>query len=571
MSQDKRDRNKANRSSTPEENASKGGKEQKQTEGTAQSSSSEHDRKAAASAEQPAGKTKDQTGQQSQDSTGASERTSDRSTQSASTGASDTSRGQQSSGVQSGPDRQPGKKASAEPKRPVAQGKEKTPSGTPSGQQAGSSGSARSGAASTAASTSSRIPSASATGGAGRSHFRTASGGSGRDQRRSITLVVAVIALIIAIVAAIAVGVLWYRGQQRVADLGSRIGTVEKGLQNSVQKVVKPKLSNMDGRIDDLSGKVDKLGQKESHREQQLTELKQAIKNVQSRTTQLSDQLGGNHERFVEQRISLLLEAANQRLQINHDPQSAARALTLADQAIRRAGDPALHPVRKKIVAEISKLKSLPNPDVEGLSLHLEDLIDRVPKMPLANDIPSSYQPSSKSEAEGGSKGSSHDNGWEIAGVELAKGWQHFLDSAGNALSQMVTIRRADDTEQAPPLMPPKQSYFLTQNLQLQLRTARLALLGGHAETYHNAISQADDWIKQYFDTDDAVVSSALSELDDLSQVKFARQAPGISDSLDTLRRIMRHKRASADAGKKSDAQGKTPSDSGHDDHGGHS
>lgn len=383
----------------------------------------------------------------------------------------------------------------------------------------------------------------SAASGSGGGGARPTSSGSGGGGRRSpgIGLIVAVVALILALIAAAATGYLWYQGQQRIADLDSRVNTVEKGMQHNVQKVVMPKLSDMHDRMGQFSQRVDRLSQALDQRQQQIKKLRQSIRHVRHQNTQLSDQLGGNHERFVEQRIALLLEAANQRLQIAHDPKGAAQALKLADQAIARSGDPELHPVRAQIANEMAALKALPNPDIEGLSLKLSNDIEQIPKLPLKTNVPSTYhsrpQPGDGSGAE--QNDSSGSGSGEFAGIKLAKKWHQFLDSVGNALSRMVTIRRANGTENAPALMAPDQSFFLVQNLQLQLRSARLALLNGNAQTYQHALSGSRDWINKYFDTDDSAVSGVLDDLSELSHVKIDWQAPDLSGGLKTLHRIM--------------------------------
>ncbi|MGN8159105.1 uroporphyrinogen-III C-methyltransferase, partial [Salinisphaera sp. SWV1] len=418
-------------------------------------------------------------------------------------------------------------------------------SGAPGTRSAATSGSGRNATASSGSTGSAAASTAGGKQGSG-------PGGTKRDgKRRNIGLVVAVVALIIAILAAASSGYLWYHGQQRIGDLDSRINTVDNSLQHNVQKVIMPKLSDMHDRLQKFSQRTDQLSQKLDQRQQQIAQLQQTIQHVQAQNKQLSDQLGGDHSRFVDQRIALLLEAANQRLQIEHDPKGAARALSLADDAIQRSGDPELHPVRAKIASEKAALKALPNPDIEGLSLKLSNAIKQVPKLPLKSHVPSHYQPQPGhgGAASAGAQGGDSGDTLEFAGIKLARMWHQFVDSAGNALSQMVTIRHANGTENAPALMAPDQSYFLVQNLQLQLRTARLALLGGDAQTYHDALSQARDWIRKYFDTSDSSVSAVLDDLSQLSQVKLNWQAPDLSSSLKALRRIMAHDRNNESSG----------------------
>lgn len=458
--------------------------------------------------------------------------------------------------------------------------------GTKPRPSASNTSSESSGATGKSSTTSSAAPGTSAGGasGGGRSGASRPGQPEKDGRRRSVGLVVAVIALIVAILAAAFSGYLWYRGQQRLTDLDSRIDTVKTSLHHDVHGVVMPKLSQVRHRMQKLSQQTDQLSQQThelsqrtdqlsqtlNQRQQHIAQLQQTIQHVQAQNKQLSDQLGGNHERFVEQRIALLLEAANQRLQVEHDPKGAAQALSLADQAIQNSGDQALHPVRAKIADEMAAIKALPNPDIEGLSLKLSNMIQQIPKLPLKSNVPSHYQPSSSKagSATSGGKSGQTDDSMEFAGIKLAKKWHQFVNSVGNALSRMVTIRHANGTENAPALMAPEQSYFLVQNLQLQLRTARLALLGRNAQTYDEALAEARDWIQKYFDTSDSAVSSVLDDLSQLSQVKLKWQAPDLSSSLNTLHQIMNRDQNSGSGS--SSAGGGQPNPSGSSSDGGH-
>src|SRR5699024_520461 len=116
------------------------------------------------------------------------------------------------------------------------------------------------------------------------------------------------------------------------------------------------------------------------------------------------------------------------------------------------------------------------------------------------------------------------------SGIDVSAGWQHFVDSVGTALHSMVTVRRADGTQAA--LLPPDQVYFLTQNLMLELRAARLALLEGNSTLYRDSLSTAVGWLQQYFDTGAPAVKTMIDRLGQMQNVKLDWQAPDISGSL---------------------------------------
>lgn len=372
-------------------------------------------------------------------------------------------------------------------------------------------------------------------------------GGQGGGKSATIGLVIAIVALIIALLAAAGAGWLWYRSQSTVAELNSRVDTVEKGMQSNVQKVVMPRLSEMKERIQSLSSDVSGLSDRLDKRKKQIKKLHKQVRNAQTHTSELADRLDGTHQRYARQRVESLLEAANQRLRLYQDPASAQQALELADQAIQQTGDPRLFPVRRDIADEIASLKALPDPDIEGLSLTLSNLIKQVPDLPLATDVPSEYDNGSSSQDASGQADSN-----ALSSIDVSRGWHHFVDSLGGALSSMVTVRRANGTQNAPALMAPDQAYFLTQNLQLQLRSAQLALLNHDTQAYQDNLSSARDWIKQYFDGDASSVKAALKTFSELSHVKLDWQAPDISASLTSLRQLMNNQKTStgeADSG----------------------
>jgi uroporphyrin-3 C-methyltransferase len=97
----------------------------------------------------------------------------------------------------------------------------------------------------------------------------------------------------------------------------------------------------------------------------------------------------------------------------------------------------------------------------------------------------------------------------------------------------LIVIREHDQPVQ--PLLPPEQRYFLTQNLQLQLEQARIALLRGEPEVYSERLQQAQTWVKQFFDQTDSATRSMLDSLQQLAQQNVAPPLPDITSALEEL------------------------------------
>jgi uroporphyrin-3 C-methyltransferase len=406
---------------------------------------------------------------------------------------------------------------------------------------AGSGAAASSGAASTSTNTGGGARTATG-GSAGTPHRPTPTGSSSGGNGGGTSKIIAIVAGVIAIIALVLSGWLFARGQDRLASLDSRLNTVEKGMQSNVQEVVMPRLKRFDSRLQSVSGDVEQQAQT-------LSSLQESLKQAQARSADLSDRIAGTNNRWDLNQIEALLQAANQRLQLYDDPEGARQALELASDVIARKSDPRLFDLRSEIVNEIAALEALPDPDVEGMSLALAAMIERVPELPLASNVPGQYAGEDGQSSQASAEQGSDDSGMSMEEfqAQFSQGWDHFVDSVGEALSGMLTIRRADGTQRA--LLPPDQAFFLNQNLQLELRSARLALLERDTQNYRDSLASARQWLEDYYDTSAAPVSSMQERIGQMSNVKLDWDAPDISASLTQLREMMAQRGASAGNG----------------------
>lgn len=330
------------------------------------------------------------------------------------------------------------------------------------------------------------------------------------------SLVVAVLALLIALIAAAAVVALGYLGQQRSQSLGKRVATAEQAVETNAQDVLLPRIRELESRMDELATTVEQRGRA-------VSRLQDNLRQTQSQLTDLAELVQGGRRQWQLLEVEDLMLAANQRLQLEHDPQGARRALEIVNRRLGELNDPRLFDIREKVVNEIAALEALPDPDIEGLALKLTSLSQRVRKLPLASDVPDEYAGSDPG-----------DDGGDRPG---APAWRHFLNSVDEALDGMLTIRRSGGAHE--PLMPPEQSFFLYQNLQLKLQTARLSLLKREPESYRANLSSAREWLNTFFDTGDAGVSAAIETIGQMKKVRIDWEAPDITGSLSALRAFL--------------------------------
>ncbi len=225
--------------------------------------------------------------------------------------------------------------------------------------------------------------------------------------------------------------------------------------------------------------------------------------------------------------VEYLLRLANQRILLSKDGVTALNLLRASDQILLELGDPRLFNVRKAIADDRAALAIVGQQDLEGVFLQLSALSGQIDKLPLLvlpkftsakNLALSNSSPSDSLEPE----------------VAASLSWQQRLTAIGlstwHELKSMVIVQRRG--EEIKPLLPPEQQYYLRGNLRLLLSQAQLALLDGRQQIYSDSLTNAVDWIADYFPADESAVQMMTENLEQLSAVQVVLQLPDLSHSL---------------------------------------
>lgn len=212
--------------------------------------------------------------------------------------------------------------------------------------------------------------------------------------------------------------------------------------------------------------------------------------------------------------LKYLFRIASHRLALARDVDTAQAILQSADARLREIADPALIPVRERLIADIERLEAARDTDYTGLALMLANLAERVDRFPL------NYG------ATGAQPALANGDGQDAAGNK----WRQLARSLWQELKSLVVISRADDNTAA--LLAPPERYFLYQNLRLQLETGRMALLLRDEDQYRISLAACEQWLNEYFDTGDARVHNALASLDNALAVDFYESVPSIDGTL---------------------------------------
>ncbi len=209
-------------------------------------------------------------------------------------------------------------------------------------------------------------------------------------------------------------------------------------------------------------------------------------------------------------------------------------ALKEADQRLIALGDPAFLPVREAIAKELQALRNIGVTERQTAAIQLTGLIDAVQTFPVAGP----YRAEQRA-APGPEK--------PLQAPENVSNWKEFLSALWGDIRSLVTIRQHEAAGAPSPLLAPRERYFLYQNLQLKLETARLALLEGNPKVYGSALKEAEKWLNSFFAEEATATRGAIETLNELQGVAVSPELPEISDSLRVLNRV--RDRLSGDGG----------------------
>lgn len=216
--------------------------------------------------------------------------------------------------------------------------------------------------------------------------------------------------------------------------------------------------------------------------------------------------------------VEQLLLIAGQQLQLSGNVKAALIAMESADIRLQRMERPAFSSLRKPIGQDIDKLRALPKVDISGINLKINRLLSSTDEIPLIDR----HRPSENIIAQPATPAADEAD------------WQKLLRAIWQEVKQLVRIENTGLSQIA--LLPPKQEFFLRENLKIRLVSARLALLSRDEVSYKQEIKTAKLWASRYFDVKSAEGKRLLEELDTLYAASIDIELPDISASLQAVR-----------------------------------
>jgi uroporphyrin-3 C-methyltransferase len=294
----------------------------------------------------------------------------------------------------------------------------------------------------------------------------------------------------------------------QVDPIPARVAQIEAGVETLGNE-----LRNVERRMTAKNAEMNaQIVTDEEQMQQFQAGVAESLAAIQSR-------MGTSSQDWVYAEVEYLVRMANQRVLMEQDANSALQLLRSADEIIRETDGLTAHGLREALARDIAALKAVGSPDIQGVYLELSALVSQVPL--LHRTLPTYQAPSSVT-----------DPNTEAAGY-LAQ-FLGLIRDAGIKLANLVDFRR--DQVEIKRILPPKEEYFLRQNLVLKLQIAQMALLEGNQGVFQSALGEAQVWVSDSFDAENPGTVAMLKSITRLSVSQVSVELPNIAGSLKAAR-----------------------------------
>lgn len=321
------------------------------------------------------------------------------------------------------------------------------------------------------------------------------------------------------------------------------------------------------------------------YQKQERTQFKQSLANLDNNINKLESNAGQTKNTVNEllnkyqsltleddwkiAEISHLLRLAGIELEISRDVPTTIRLMDAADNLIGSMPNPKYLPIREQITKEKLNLQAVKLPDIEKIWFQIGALMDQISKLPTRGSLVGTlgvkaekdllHQSNSKSNA--GRKTDSNTNagtgtngmdiklvatnnianGIQVENVENAENigtsktsaWEKGLQSSWKELKDLIKIQR--HTQPIEPILKEPEQALARENLLLLFEQIRWAILHGNNAVYQSSISEAKQWLNNYFEMNDSHVQQIQTSLDELAKIDLRPALPEIGQALKAL------------------------------------
>src|SRR5699024_5363323 len=253
-----------------------------------------------------------------------------------------------------------------------------------------------------------------------------------------------------------------------------------------------------------------KLAEQELAQSVVLNEAKELISTIKNIT---------DIEMLRTTEVDYLLKVAIQKVQFDKDYQIAGQLLSSALDRLNQINSINFSETKRLLADNIAELKTLKPVDLVTVTNKLEKVAALVQQAPLKDD---SALMNLKNEIF--NQGAPEGDSW--------------TDKLVSSMKHLIVIE--DKRTEVPELMAKEDRFFLSQNIQLELTAAKVAILQDQYAIFDHSLETVQSWIKTYFDEDNADVREAIQQLQWLLDAKLEVTPPNIERTLTDFEATLR-------------------------------
>ena len=282
------------------------------------------------------------------------------------------------------------------------------------------------------------------------------------------------------------------------------------------------KMSELASQVKESSSKVTTMA---TAQQSSSSDFKSTLDNLASKQSIFTDSLETIQNKKPKQEsdwviaeVEYLLTVAQQRLSLERDVPTALAAMQGADSRLRDLGDPNLNSVREQLIKEMNALRKVEDADISGMVLTISDFTTGVEALPLKDfEVPTlnNMKIPTKEEA-------------------LAGDWKDMGLSMWGDLVKLVEIKDQEVPNEI--LFDPEKRFFLYQNLQLELTSAKLSILRRDSGSMKASLNRVTVLLKGFFNTEAAPVKSMLEQLGSMEDLDLKPPMPEVTRALNLLK-----------------------------------
>ena len=257
--------------------------------------------------------------------------------------------------------------------------------------------------------------------------------------------------------------------------------------------------------------------------ESRFTDSESKVTMMQE-TLQTTNELANRGQRdWILAEVEYLLRTGHHRVKLAGDVKAGVLALESANDRLHALGDIDYFPVREQIKQEVTELRRIGTPNIEGLIFRLETASKVADSLPLK----ASEDEAGDAAAEGGE---------EAEGGSAIGGLLSNLNFSVTSTTQADVDARRNSSRSGG--APNKQQISASEALSTHLQAARLSALRADSERFMLHMDNALQYTGEVFDGEENSVKDFVADLEDIRETNIVPNVPILGSALSVFEKI---------------------------------